>query len=59
MNIKDNILSINKTDLDHILGSYYKNKNVPPSKIFLKNLKEELEFNGLSLEKLKTIRLEL
>ena len=49
MKIENEILYIDKTDLDHILGEMDLQEylSVPPSELFLKGLEVELQMNGL------------
>lgn len=60
MKIKNKTLYIDRTDLDHILGTFelrglYIN---PPSNLFLKGLEMELQFNGLEDETFNKIVIE-
>lgn len=42
-------ITINSIDLDHILDvdTFLENRDIPPSEIFLENLKKEMELHGL------------
>lgn len=59
MNLIGKKLIINNIDLDHILDidRIEKEKNTPPSKIFLEGLKNELEMDGWNQKDIENIEI--
>lgn len=58
--IESRTLILDRIDLDHILGEVaelIRNNETPPSLVFLEELINEVEFNGLSLDDIDYVKI--
>lgn len=57
MKYKDGILTLNPTDLDHVMSEAYPYDDGPPSVFFKQGLEDEMEMLGLEDKEVKKVEI--